>query len=187
MEEGKRTELRAIYSQLRGYLAGAPEADEYSISEESIWIQYNAAVNSLKEITGKGYNQFSMQPKQDEHSTRPSIINMTYRSSLNGLISRLHGEYFHDEPNPLDGTPSTVITQNQQQGQSVYIQMIVEITDIINEKIDKYKEGSKEKGFFQKLKSSLSSTANAKQLLQSIFKLAKDSGLNVDDVLKVFT
>ncbi len=73
MEEGKRTELRAIYSQLRGYLAGAPEADEYDIHEESIWIQYNAAVNSLKEITGKGYNQFSMQPKQDETVLAPVL------------------------------------------------------------------------------------------------------------------
>jgi hypothetical protein len=188
MEEEKKGELKAIYSELRGYLAQAPEIkDEYDIHEESVWTQYNEAVNLLNKISGKIYSRFCIKPEQSPMSTRPSISVVAYRNMLGGLISRLHGEYFAEEPNPLDGVPSTVMTQNQQQYQSVRIQMIIDITDIINEKIDKYEDGSKEKGFFQKLKSSLSSISNVNQLIKTILKLAKDSGLDINEALKIFT
>lgn len=186
MEEKKR-ELNAIYSELRGYLAQAPETKDRfdELFEESVWKQYNETVNLLNEISEKDYSRFCIEPKRSATSTRLRINITAYRQKLNGLISRLREEYFPDEPNSLDGVPSTVITQNQQQVLSV--QMIIDINDIINEKIDKYEDGTKEKGFFQKLKSSLSSISNVNQLLRTVFKLAKDSGLNIDEVLKVFT
>ncbi len=109
---------------------------------------------------------------------------VAYKQKLGGLISGLHGEYFADEPNPLDGVPSTVITQTQQQNQSI---MLLEIQSIIYEKLPNYPDGSKEKGFLGKLKSSLSSISNITQFLKQLFKLAKDSGLNADDLHKIFS
>ena len=104
-----------------------------------------------------------------------------------GLVSRLYGKYFEAEANPLDGVPSTFIAQNQQQGQSVHVQMILDIQSTIDKKISDYPEESKEKGFLQKLKGSLSSILNVNQLLQTIHKMAKEFGLNLDDVSKMFS
>lgn len=160
---------------------------EYPIHEESVWMQYNAAVNSLNEVSGEDYSHFCIKAEQSPGSTKPSINIIAYKQKLGGLISRLHGEYFSEEPNPLDGVPSTVIAQSQQQGQSVHIQMLFEMQDIIDKKIPNYPEGSKEKSFLQKLKDSLRYISNVKEIFQTIFKMAKDSGLNPDDLYKIFS
>ncbi len=187
MEEDKKRELKAIYSELRGYLAQAPDIKyEYPIHEESVWEQYNAAVNLLNEISGKDYSHFSIKPEQSPSSTRPSIGIIAYRNKLGGLISKLHGEYFADEPNPLDGVPSTIMTQSQEQNQSVHIQMLLDIRSKIDEKIPNYPEGSKERNYLQKLKSLLSSMKSGSQILQTILKMAKDFKLNIDDISTFF-
>jgi ubiquinone biosynthesis protein Coq4 len=103
------------------------------------------------------------------------------------LISKLHAEYFPDELSHLDGVPGTVMTQNQQQSQSVLFQMILDVQSKIDEKISNYKDGSNEKSFLQKLKGSLSSISNVNQLIQTILKLAKDSGLDFNKALEIFT
>ena len=189
MEEEKKRELKAKYSELRGYLAQAPEikGGVTKFFVESVWIQYNAAVNSLNEISGKDYSDFCIEPTCSATSSRLCMDITAYKSKLSGLISKLREEYFPDEPNPLDGVPSTVMTQNQQQSQSVHIQMIRDIQSKIDEKIDKYEDGTKGKGFLQKLKNSLSTILNVNQLIQTILKLAKDSGLNYDEASKIFT
>ena len=188
MEKEKERELKAIYSELRGYLAQAPGIkDEYDIYEESVWIQYNEAVNLLNKISGKDYSRFCIKPEQSPMSTSLSINVVAYRNKLGGLISRLHGEYFTEEPNPLDGVPSTVIAQNQQQGQSVHIQMLFEMQDIIDKKIPNYPEGSEERNFLQKLKDSLRYISSVKEIFQTIFKMAKASGLDPDALYKIFS
>lgn len=186
MEEKKKGEIKAIYSELRGYLAQAPEIkDMDDIDDESVWEQYNRTVDSLSKVSNEDYSHFRIEPKSYDSTGRSYVNLVTYRQKLGGLISRLHGEYFEGEPNPLDGVPSTVITQSQQQVQIA--QMIIDITDIIHEKIDKYEEGSNKKSFLQKLKDSLSSISNVKQLLQTIFKLAKEYGLNMNEAFEIFT
>jgi len=188
MEEKKKGEIKAIYSELRGYLAETPTIkDDDDIFEESVWLQYNSTVRLLNEVSGKDYSRFLIEARRSEASSRLRIDIVAYRSKLGGLISRLYGEYFEEEPNPLDGTPSTVIAQSQQQGQSIHIQMILDVQSKIDEKIPNYPEGSNEESFLQKLKGSLSSISNVNQLLQTVFKLAKDSGLDINEAWKIFT
>jgi hypothetical protein len=110
---------------------------------------------------------------------------ITYRQKLGGLISHLHGKYFADERAPFSGGPSTIITQSQQQSQ--FIQMVLDMQSKIDEQMPHFSEGSKEKGFLQKLKSSLSSISDVTQLLNQLFKLAKEFGLNIDSVSKIFS
>lgn len=189
MEEKKKGEIKEIYSELRGYLAEAPTPKETyeTIETESVWEQYNGTVDLLNNISGKDYNRFRIVPSRHSSSGDTYIEIVAYRQKLGGLISRLYGEYFEAETNPLDGVPGTVIAQSQQQGQSVHIQMILDIQSKIDEKIPNYPEESKEKGFLQKLKGSISSILNVNQLLQTIHKMAKEFGLNLDDVLKIFS
>ena len=183
----KKEELMPLYSELQGYLLQVPAAETThdTIFDNSVWEQYNECVSLLTKISGKDYSRFLIKPTCSE-DTGSFIGLVTYRQKLGGLISRLHGEYFGDEPAPFSGGPDTIITQSQQQNQSVNVQMLLEIQSKIDEKIANYDEGSKEKSFLQKLKGSLSSISNITQLIRLLFAAAKECGLTTDDVSKLF-
>ena len=182
----KKEKLRPLYSELQGYLAQAPSPEKSyeATDDESMWTQYNQSVNLLSKISGQDYNRFLIEPQTG--NSGPFIRLVTYRQKLGGLISRLHGEYFAGEPAPFSVGPDTVITQSQQQYQSVHIQMLLEIQSEIDEKLRNYQEGSKEKNFLQKFKNSLSSVSNVVQLFNQLFKVAKGCNINIDDILKIF-
>ncbi len=187
MEEKKKKELYTIYSELRGYLAQAPTPKKTyePIETESIWEQYNRTVDLLNNISGEDYNRFRIVPSRYSSTGSTYITIVAYTQKLGGLISALRGKYFAaDEPNPLDGVPSTVIAQTQQQNQSI---ILLEIQSIIYEKLPNYPDGSKEKGFLEKLKSSLTSISNITQLFSQLFKLAKNCELSINDLLKIFS
>ena len=181
----EKEKIRPLYSEFQGYLSQAPKPEKSydSTDDEALWIQYNDSVDLLSKITGEDYKRFNIKPI-DENSS-PFIRLITYRQKLGGLISHLYGKYFPDEPAPFSGGPSTVITQSQQQSQ--FIQMVLDMQSMIDKQMPHFSEGSKEKGFLQKLKSQLSSIANVTQLLNQLFKLAKEFGLNIDSVSKIFS
>jgi hypothetical protein len=185
-----KEEMKLLYRELQGYLAQAPELGDPlgAVSlEESVWNHYNEAVNLLNAISGKDYSRFLIRPETDINKQFRSARLSTYRQRLGGLISRLRAEYFADEPNPLEVAPQTMISQTQQLTQSVHIQMLLDIQSKIDSKISSYKEGSREKGFLQKLKGSLSSLRDVTQLLTQIVMIANEFGLNVNDILNLFT
>jgi hypothetical protein len=143
-----KEKLRPLYSELKGYLAQVPDYAEGAvdtIQEKCIWELYNKTVDLINEILEDDFRRFRIEL---EHEGEYIFLHH-YRNMLGGLISRLHGEYFADEPNPLDGVPSTVIAQSQHQNQSI---MLLEIQSIIYGKLPNYPDGSKEKDFLQKLK-----------------------------------
>ncbi|TET13059.1 MAG: hypothetical protein E3J82_03555 [Candidatus Thorarchaeota archaeon] len=183
----KKEKIRPLYSEFQGYLSQAPVlgTTDYALDDQSIWTKYNQAVDSLIRILDEDYDRFRLQPLADGCGL-PFINLSVYRQKLGGLISYLHGEYFSDERPPFSGTPSTMITQSQQQSQAVQIQMLLEIQSRIDELIPNHQEGSKERTFLQKAKSSLTSVKNVPQLLILFFRIAKECGLSIDGVLKVF-
>jgi hypothetical protein len=181
----EKEKIRPLYSELKGYLSQAPtikEPYEYT-NDESIWEQYNKSVDLVSKITGEDLRRFLIVPTEGGYGSKLLHI-ITYRQKLGGLISYLHGKYFADEPAPLGEAPKTVITQSQQQTQ--YIQMLLEMQSKIDEKLQGCEEGSKEKNFLQRIKSSLSSITSATQLISQILNIAKEFGLNVDDILRLF-
>lgn len=178
--------IRPLYAELRGYLFQAPEvkATYESISDKAVWNQFNNVVRMLGEITKKDYSRFIIEP---ERSSRVGdfVHIILYRQKLGGLLFSLHAEYFNDEVGPLDMGPATVISQNQQQQQTVNIQMILDMQSKIDENIDQYEEGSKEKGFLKKVKGSLSSVTNVIQLLSLLLKTAKDFGVSIQEMISI--
>ncbi len=179
----EKEKIRPLYSEFQGYLSQAPEPKvSYDpIHDHSLIEHYHATIKLLSSVAGEDYSRFCVQPPRNEHW----VYIITYRQKLGGLISYLHGRYFPGEPAPFSGGPSTVITQSQQQSQ--FIQMVLDMQSKIDEQMPHFSEGSKEKGFLQKLKSSLSSISNVTQLLNQLFKLAKEFGLNIDSVSKIFS
>lgn len=173
--------IRHLYAELRGYLSQAPMVSNDSIFEKSFWEQYNGAIELLQKITEKDYSRFIIKPGGEG---RVIYVN-SYRQKLGGIIATLHSEYFSDEPDPLGAGPETVISQSQQQAQAVNIQMILDVQSKIDENINKYEEGSKEKGFLKKVRSSLSSISNVIQLVSLLLNTAKEFGISVEEILRI--
>lgn len=183
-----KAKLRPIYSELQGYLTQAPEIKGTwdAISTANIWTHYNETVQLLIKLTNKNeYQRFLLSPERGSSSDFVRVI--TYRQKLAGLIAALHGEYFFDEPAPFSGMPHTVITQTQHQNQTVFIQMIFEFQDMIEKRISKFNDGSKEKTFLEKLKGSLRHVTDISKLIIDFTKIARECGLSTEDLSHIFS
>ncbi len=107
--------IRPIYTELQGYLSQAPNKDKVStIYDANLWEHVNHAIDELGIASEEDYGHFKMIAQRSGQRRIPSLNVDTYRTKLGGLISRLHGKYFSDEPGPFRGMPSTVISQSQQ-------------------------------------------------------------------------
>ncbi len=174
--------IRPIYSELQGYLAQAP--DEGSTRDMGVWGDYNETIKELNSLTEKSYDKFNLTPTRGGGGSQYLMYDV-YRGKLGGLIARLHGEYFSDEPAPFASMPSTIINQTQSQSQSVQVKILLEMNDLINEKLGKA-EG-KEKTFLEKIKAGLSTVKNAGELITLITAAAKTVGIPIDQLASIFS
>ena len=179
--------IRPIYQELQGYLSQTPtpENPHICMSEKRIWELYNGSIDSLNDATDDDFDRFKVVPEGDREQ---QILNITvFRQTLGGLINYLHAKYFSDEPAPFSGSPTTLISQSQQQdqSQSVYIQFLLDIQSSIDKNIDQYDEGTKEKSFLEDLKRKLSTVNNITQIFSLILQIAQQYGLNPEEILKL--
>jgi hypothetical protein len=185
-----KNKIRPIYSQLQGYLSQAPKGDVPMFhDDDAISNQYNQTIDELNEITSKDYGRFKVKSNPDNYGDVRSsyIVPLSYRTNISGLISRLHGEYFSDEPPPFSGMPSTVINTTQNQNLSVQIEIVMEIVELIADKIKQYEEGSKERTFLEQVKEGVKKSKGAIDLINLILSTATSLGLATDAVLKIFS
>jgi len=178
-----KEEVRPLYNELQGYLSQAPSetSRETELFEESIWGQFHTTISELNTLTGKNYDKFRVKPLEGGRSQFVRVSE--YRTKLGGLISRLYGEYFGDEPAPFSGMPSTIVTQYQHQSQNV--QILLEIQGSID-KILPMVESQTERSFLQKIKGSLSSVRNIRELLNLILTTGSSMGLTLEQISKLF-
>lgn len=179
-----KQKIRAIYSEIQGYLSQTPIPEHPSdiFANNSSWERYNQSVRELSKITGEDYSRFEIKP---EYSDNYQIVHIeSYRQSLGGLINTLHSIYFSDEPSPFSGSPIAVFSQSQYQVQSV--QMLLDIQSRIDSGLQKFKDDTPKKGFLEKLKSKLSNVKNINDLLGLILKLAKQFNLNLNELISIF-
>jgi hypothetical protein len=177
-------EIRPIYSELQGYLSQAPAATEkwLCLYDCSIWEQVNDTIDELSSIAKTDYERFKMALAHGERS----LPLATCRAKLGGLISRLHGEYFSDEPAPFSGMPSTVITQTQQQSQTLHIQMLLDLQSKIDEKLRDLEPGDKKRSFLEKVKAALGSVRDYANLLALFLRTAQEVGLTLEEFSALF-
>ena len=180
-----KEEIRPMYSEFQGYLFQTPKPKDVSeiFSDDAIWKQYNEAVKELEKISNENYKRFYIKP--DRESNYDIVRVASLRSILGGLISRLHSKYFSDEQAPFDGMPSTVITQTQTQNQSV--QMFLDFNNKINDKLNTAEGGSEEKDFLEKFRSKLGTATSISEIFKLCFQLAKNCGIGVAALLKLFS
>jgi len=179
-----KEDIRPLYSEIQGYLSQAPDTNEKTqvLRDKNLWEHYNQTINELNMVTGENYDRFKVEPQRSQLGLY--LYPTTYRGKIGGLISRLHGKYFSDEPVPFSGMPTTVINQSQTQNQS--IQMLLEINDLLHEKLSKAESGSKEKTFLEKIKGSLSSIKNVSEFVLLLITTAKSMGITIDQLIALF-
>ena len=181
-----KDKVRPIYHELQGYLSQAPR-EGYAIFKRSTWEQINQRIGELKDITKKDYDGYKMKELETTQSGQQCMGSEDYRANLAGLISRLHGEYFFQEPPPFAGMPSTIISQQQTQNQATHFQILLDIESKIDEKMKAYPDESGERTFLEKVKASLSKVSNVTELPIVILKTAKDVGLTIEQLSKLFS
>jgi hypothetical protein len=180
--------VRPIYSELQGYLSQAPNSEKMpNIREPAFWEQYNNTINELNKVTGNDYNRYTLSPGRKGSSTVLSVDTDIYRQNLGGLIAKLHAKYFPNETPPFAEMPSTIITQSQNQNQSLQVQLVLEVSDLIHEKLGKVQDGSKEKTFLEKIKASLSSVKNVSQLVSLLLTTAHQLGITIEQLRNLFS
>ena len=169
MNDNIKSKIRPYYYELQGYLSQTPlPQEQFEIcTDDDAWINYNQIVQTLSEITSDDYSRFIIKPKQLEGENVVNLI--TFRQRLGGIINWLHANYFTDENRPFSGSPQNVITLRQNQSQS--IQMVLDLTNKIDEEIERSKDDPKKKSFLQKMKSGLSHVKDANDLLNLLLKL----------------
>jgi len=184
MDDNVKSKVKAIYYELQGYLSQTPKPQQPSdiFSSDDPWRQYNEAIGELSKITGDDYERFMIKPK---HRDGYNIVHLiTYRQALGGIVNRIHGTYFPDEIRPFSGSPHTVISQSQNQTQSV--QMILDFQSKIDRELTKSKDDPKKTGLLNRVKSQLSHVKDVNELLKLLLKTAKEFGVNMSDLITLF-
>lgn len=186
-----KDKIRPIYLELQGFLKELPkqETTSSSIRSEGVWNSYHRAIEELNSITGKNYDFAKVDIKKaDSGFGIPYFVSLTeFRLKLGGVISRLYAEYFSDEANPLDGSPTTLITNSQNQSQTLQLEIVLEISALIGKKIDTLEEGSKEKKFFEQIKSGLTTSKGVVGLIKDILLTGQNLGISIGEILKLFS
>ena len=165
----------------------APDSKERVIFDKSIWNAYHAIVDELNLITGDNYDRHKVELQPWETSNEEVALSvLEYRTKVIGLVGRLYATFFFGDPEPFSGSPSTVFNNQQTQNQTLDVQIRVDIESKIDEILSTLKEGSKEKNFLDKVKSSLSQVKSVSDLIRLILQTGNDMGVTLAQALKLF-
>lgn len=180
-----KNKVRSIYIQLQGLLGQLPPVKEKEYlykNDKAVWESYNHAIEELNELKINDYSNFKVEPDIDGDHISMSMT--SFRATIGSLISRLHGEFFTDELPPFSSPPSTIISQNQSQNQSVT--MLLEFQSFIDKKLSDKDIEQTEKNFLEKIKEALPTVKTSVELANLLLTTANTCGLNLDALQKIF-
>lgn len=184
-DDNDKTKIRPIYSELQGMLAQAPvltSPDEH-FSSKAVWEAYNTTIDDLERIMGTSLKKYKISPIT-EGVYRPVVEVADYRQKLGSMIAYLYGSFFNDEAAPFKEMPATSINVSQNQTQSVLIHMLLDVSGQVERGIAQHGEGTKERTFLEKVKSSLSNVQDAAQLIKMLLQIGAELSLSAKDILK---
>jgi hypothetical protein len=177
----KKVQIRPIYQELQDYLSQIP-LPKYSyenLESHEIWERVNSAIDELQRITGNDFSKFKITAQIQYEGEQIIKVNIVVlRTAIHGLIGRLHGEYFPEEPRPFGGSPSTVISQTQSQEQTTNVNLILAFQEQLIQRLNDEKLTRPERSFLENVKEGLATVKSYAQLLQLVLSTAK--ALNLD-------
>ena len=111
---------------------------------------------------------------------------MHFRQKLAGIIDFLHAEYFEEEHRPFGSSPSTVISQNQSQEQTMNVTFVLQLQEKLIEKLNSDDTSKEEKAFLQKIKEGLSGIKGGIETINLILSTAQAFGINTNRLVELF-
>lgn len=188
----KKDDVRPIYQELKGYLSQAPPGDDpHAVSyDPGLWDPANAAIDELTALTGDNtYGRMKIVPEATTTMKSGKMVWIAaYRSKLGGVITRLHGDYFPDEPEPFSSSPDQVMTQIQSQDQSTDVRVIItlEIQEKIIERLRDETLSDVERGFLETVKDSIRGVKSVTELVSLILSTAQSMGVELENLSELF-
>jgi len=190
----KKVEVRPDYTTLQGYLAQLQKkvgnlGSEYDEVASEYQTQLKNIIDRLSKLTGNDYSEFQVPIHRaggGGHQVYQQIDMEVYAFKMSGLILRLYGQFFYDERNPLDGSPSAVITSNQNQSQQVDIKLLLDVSSKIDENLRRA-EDPVEKSFLSQMKEGLNTVSGYVDLIKLATKTASGVGLALEKALALIT
>jgi len=182
-----KNKIRPIYSELQGMLSQAPneKTNNLGSSDDELWNRFNALVNKLEEETkDDSFKDFIINPKLSDWGngrTSPYVTVVTYRGKISGLISRLHGTYFVDEPAPFSGQPGVVVSQTQ----NVSVEILIQLGADLQKALDKT-ETPEEKTFIEAVKDKVGTVKSYIDFLLLVTSMAQQYGVTLDKIKHLF-
>lgn len=180
-----KDKIRHIYSELQGCLSQTPSIkNNYdSIDQRAFWEHINSTIDELSTILEKDYSSYKLVPSnREENYIRVSVV----RLKLGAIISRLHGEYYSDEPAPFSGMPSVVNNFSQSQQQTATQTIVLEFQELLSQKIASIAD-EEEKTFLQKIKEGLGTVRNTAELIKLILELGIKMNFDVKHILTLLS
>jgi len=174
--------IRPIYHELRGCLAEAPTVGDHGSSttrDKSLWLHLNNAIDELNKLSENDYSKFKVSNIQ-RGDRYESIFITEYRNKLGALITRLYGTYFYTELSPLPGMPSTNITVSNQQSQQQ--SMVIDLQNIVDEKLKTIEPETSESNFLKDLKNGLSGITGIANLMLLLSELGEKYNLTMKEI-----
>lgn len=179
--------IRPIYADLIGQLSGLPQTRElFDTFNRNIADHYNTRVDELSRETVKDFGSYKVEIKEQrfEH-VRTATITISIvelRQKMNGLIMRLHAEYFDDEDPPFGGQPGTINVMKQEQAQAMSISFLLNLQEHVLQRAQQVDEGSTERKLLDRIKEKLRNVSDGLEGVKAIIDAARIVGASVDDI-----
>ncbi|MFT5036613.1 MAG: hypothetical protein ACI9VM_000175 [Candidatus Azotimanducaceae bacterium] len=172
-----KEQVKPLYEELKGIRSAIPDAslfDDRGVSEK-----YHSLLDKLRaELPDLNTDEYKIRVKQSQRG--PTIDTPDYKTKVESLIGNIKGRFDFDSTEFNNG--HTFI-----QNQTVSVELVLNLQEKVIELRDKYKVGTPERSFLEKLKSSLSSIKDGADIIKIVLSEAKTAGLSVEKLISIFS
>jgi hypothetical protein len=173
-------EIAGIYEELKGVLASIQDASSW-FDDEGFTAQVNGIIARVPGVCPEIQDIDSYVLRAGHIPNLGAIVNTPQaKSKLSALVGRIKGTYSLDVSNSNSGH---TFVQNQTQSQSLSV--VLDLQERILTELPKHAEGTKERGFLEKLKSALPTVKNMTDILSSALKIGTELGLDPATIHKL--
>lgn len=178
----KQKQIFGVYEELKAISLSIPKGTWFD--DDGFSNQANSVIARLKILCPEIDNVESYKVSTKFIGQRGATIDtIPTKAKIDGLIGRIKGSYNFDQQ--ATSTNGHTFIQQQSQSQEQHQTVILDLQERIITEIKNHEEGTKERSFLEKLKSSLPTLSNTLTIISTILSIADDTGISVNEVRKI--
>jgi len=105
---------------------------------------------------------------------------------LDGIIDLMKSPAI--PPSPIsNASPTQVISQKVEQNVDIHLEMIIDLTSLLEKNRSKYPEDSKQHKFIDNLKEKIKKIKNGMDVVKTIISVGKEAGITVTELLELLS